>query len=193
MTDNPQTPAPAHDPKKDKLVAGCVIGGLSLLGIAFLAVGIYRMTPSWETIQNARASTSWTETEAKITGARINVIEGSTSTGTPNRYQPTAGYTYQVDGTEYTGENIRFAELDYHNRGARNKAQKVIDPYSNYPTVKAYYNPADPSVSVLEPGVTLATFGAITDSILWLLFGIVILGFAIYLLWPQKKQAAEKR
>lgn len=190
MTESNKAPTPAHDPKKDKLIAGCVTGGIALVGIAFLAVGVYRIVPSWETVQNARASTSWNETEAKITGARIEVIEGSAAGNTPMRHLPKVGYTYKVGGTEYTGDTIRFAELDFHRRGSRNKAQKVIDPYSNYPTVKTHYNPADPSVSVLEPGVTLATFGAITDSLLWLVIGIAILGFVVYLIWPRGTQAA---
>lgn len=188
MTDPAPASVPPPNPKKEKLIVFCVVGGIALVGIAFLAVGIFRMSPSWETVKNARASSDWPQTEAVITGARIEVIEGSVSTDKPTRHLPKVGYTYQVEGTEYTGENIRFAELDFRHRGSRDKAQKVIDPYSNYPTVKAHFNPADPSVSVLEPGVTLATFGAITDSLLWILFGIVILGFVGYLLWPGGKK-----
>lgn len=196
MTDSGKTSAPAVNPKKEKLIVFCVVGGIALLGIAFLVIGVVRIAPSRDTIQNARASTSWPRTGAKVTGARIEVIEGSVSTDTPTRHLPKVEYTYRVGEIDYTGDTIRFAELDFHRRGSRNRAQKVIDPYSNYPEVTAHYNPDAPSVSVLEPGVTLATFGALTDSLLWILFGTGILGFVGYLIWPrgetQEKGAVEK-
>ena len=186
--DTQQTPNALNqsDPATDKKVMIGCFSFLVLVAIACVVYGAILFAPSRQTIQYAKESPDWPTTTAQVTSARVEFVQGSHTGSSNSTWTPEVNYTYAVDGVDYTGNTIRYAELVFRKRGARDKSQAVIDPYSNYPTVTVSYNPEDHSISVLEPGVTFQTYLMITNSIGFMAIGLAVLGFFIWLVFPRK-------
>lgn len=101
--------------------------------------------------QQVAAAASWPSVEGRITASAVlSERERNSSGNFELRYTPRISYEYAVDGTSYAGDRVRFGLLNL----AHEKASKDI--CARYPlgsTATIYYNPANPSESVLERGV----------------------------------------
>jgi hypothetical protein len=85
--------------------------------------------------------------------ARGNVIKSyvrrAVTTGGSNvNVMPEVVYIYSVDGVDYRGNRIFFLEDGTGSSWSQKKAEK----YKVEQQIEVYYNPQDPSISVLEPG-----------------------------------------
>lgn len=186
MTSNTEhTPTAEPNPSSEKKIVIGVAAIVVTLISAAMGIGIYLMGPSLELINNARQSEQWPQTNAQIASARVAFLEGPVAQGN-SLWIPEVSYTYQIDGNSYQGSQIRFAHLDFRRRGARQRAQEVINPYANFPTVVVHYKPDQPEVSVLEPGLTLRSFSLITDAIGFFFIGLVLMAVAGWIFWPRK-------
>jgi len=173
-------------PAREKRVfVGC-FSILVLLVIICIGFGVHLLRPSWNTIQNAQRSPDWPQTSAQVTGARVIFNDAGQASEGRSTWVPEVTYTYQVNGTAYEGDTIRFSRLVFLKRGAKDRAQDVIDPYAGFPKVTVSHDPDDPSISVLEPGVTMGTFSAITDSVGYILIGLVGVAFLSWIFFPRR-------
>ncbi len=84
------------------------------------------------------------------------------------------GYNYTVNGISYTGHHYR-----YDDRNAAWEYRSAIDAYPRWSARKVYYNPNDPSDSLLDPGLDgcdllLLLFATPLNAVtlaLWVAFG----------------------
>jgi hypothetical protein len=122
-----------------------------------------------------RREESWARAEATIT--RADVIETSVwGGGSSTYYKPQVSYRFSVDGTEHEGHRI---QMDAGASTDRAQVRSWIAGYSEGGTVLAYYDPKDPSSSVLE----LDDDGGILLVWAWLcltIFGTAAAAFALY-------------
>jgi hypothetical protein len=101
----------------------------------------------------AKASRAWPETRGVVTKAAVQEIV-TTDDDTPSRsYMPRLEYSYLVAGKRQSHSRIRFGTGIY-STGFRFYPRRLMRPYSVGQAVKVFYDPADPSVAVLEPGKT---------------------------------------
>lgn len=132
---------------------------VSLFPIAFLiALG-------WaiRLVVRGRASLRWPSVTGEITTLRVDAkVQGRGRT-----YVPVIAYNYRVAGRECVGTKIdaTFGHESWFRRGA----EKVLEPYCVGTEVTVYYNPANPSESLLRPG---APGG------MWMVIVAIVLGFA---------------
>ncbi|MBI1921193.1 MAG: DUF3592 domain-containing protein [Geobacter sp.] len=92
--------------------------------------------------------------------------------GDTSCYVPEVNYTFTVEGREYTGDTISVRGV-----GSRLKdVQQIIAKYPVESQVIVFYNPKDPTDSLLEPG-------ADASSALPFIVGVVFLSFALFQLF----------
>lgn len=66
-------------------------------------------------------------------------------------YLPGLQYAYKVDGRMYVGTRIDFHTQDsFH---AKESAESWLYKYPRGSTVRVYYDPKNPSITILEPGM----------------------------------------
>ena len=113
-----------------------LVYSIALLGIVINAV---------RQMSRAEASRNWFTTNGQVVYSSVHQeSDGPYSV-------PVVKYRYRVEGQEYESSRIRFTwtgESTYPWT-----ASKVVNKYSVSKTVRVYYNPKNPSVAVLIPGL----------------------------------------
>ncbi len=154
--------------KNPRLITGVVFG---VLGIGFLSVGAFLY------IQGTR-SLSWVEIEGEMVNSKIDSHRRQSSEGRSRSYLTLkVSYRYTVDGETYTndrynvGTNIvgRFAGWG----GASARSEEYREK------LNLFYNPSNPSESVLTKGVPKAGHRNLTVGGTFLLFGILTFIFSL--------------
>ncbi|MCX7429306.1 MAG: DUF3592 domain-containing protein [Planctomycetia bacterium] len=145
-----------------------VVGVLLLLGspmIVFTAYGNYT---------NAKASATWPSVEGLITRSEVEEL----GFGRKRTFQARIQYRYQVNGRRYSGSRVQFANT---RGGGESAAQSLVQQYPAHSTQKVFFDPADPSSSVLEPGST--SLGLILLSV----GPLLAVGFALFFIQAARK------
>jgi hypothetical protein len=125
------------------------------MGLISLLTGLLVMLYAARSIARARASTSWPVVEAMVTRSDV-FTRKSTSTGrnqavsaTMYEHYPAVWYEYEVQGQRYRSKRIIFFRTNY----TRSDAEVAVARYPIGRPVTAHFNPANPKVAVLEPGL----------------------------------------
>jgi hypothetical protein len=114
----------------------------------------------------ARASRSWPSTEGVIIESRL--------TSNCSYCRPFINYRYVVNGQSFVGNHLVAGPQDYYNRG---EANTKTHSYAVGRRLAVYYDPKDPAVSCLEPGV-LRWF-----TYLYLTFAACLMSAGLFLVW----------
>lgn len=125
--------------------------GLWVFSIIFMLIGLYLLTEYME-------STSWTQTTATIvrSGVQRNVhmrrVNNQVHTSTD--YTVEAKYLYTVDGKSYTGNRYDIGRGKSFSKSfnKRSEAKKWLEesPYKKGSQITIFYNPEDPSESMVS-------------------------------------------
>jgi hypothetical protein len=113
-------------------------------------------------------SQSWPYTEGTILSSRVKQAGQYDST----QYRVAVRYQYVVDGTTYTSRRRAFG-LRYST--GRHDARKVADEYSAGTTVTVYYDPKNPKLAALEPGIAVENFIVLAVCLVFLVIGLRLL------------------
>jgi hypothetical protein len=117
-------------------VLGLITGGtLLLIGSILFSAGAWRLL-------SARASRSWLPANSVIIEARL-----------PSHCAhcwPVINYRYIVSDQSFVGDHIVAGPQDYY---SPQQAQVKVEQYIVGRQLTAYYDPRDPSVACLEPGI----------------------------------------
>lgn len=95
----------------------------------------------------SKAAESWLKTQGVVQSSELSVrrnrdTDGSSST----QYFPKVVYNYEVKGTNYTSNVLSFGKANT----SKKKANLAVAKYPVGTSVQVYYDPADPTKSVLE-------------------------------------------
>jgi len=152
---------------------GC-LGSISSMGI-FLLIGLGLSVWGWTILQDARASASWPSVEGRVISSEVT---RSTDADGAVSYSPEVTYSYTVENASYTNGRIKFGENAY---GNRNKAEEIAANYPVGRTVTVYYEPEQPALSVLEPGVTAGSFIVLCIGVFFVIISLMIAPLAMFL------------
>lgn len=155
-----------------------------LLLLLMLAGGSYLIWRGLYFIRLGRESAYWPTTQGKVSRSYLHSHthttqnqDGTSSSSTS--YSPHLRYTYEVNGVWYRSNTIvlGYEELSM----SRLEAEAYLDNYPTGAELTVFYNPQEPSMSVLIPGrisygVSLVIGGVIFTVVL--LAMIFFLGFA---------------
>ncbi|MGQ5515464.1 DUF3592 domain-containing protein [Halococcus saccharolyticus] len=142
---------------------GAVI--LLVIGLAATGFGAYDYIQQSDTVANS------VEVNAEIT--ETGVVEASSPGSSLGAdHKPTVRFTYNYEGTSYTGTNVFPAETspDYD---TRSEARSVIDGYETGDTVTAYIDPDEPDNAFLKNQTTNAPLLFAGVGMLFIIIGFV--------------------
>ena len=148
------------------LLFGLLCGGG--LALVFGGIGAFLIYQSIQQRKKAGASQSWPSTAGQITHASISHSTSTDSEGdTTDSYSPHLSYTYQVLGSQYTGDKISIGfQQSFSNR---NKAAEILAHYPEAAQVAVFYNPQNPAEAVLERRAS----GSTVALVIGIIFAIV--------------------
>lgn len=99
----------------------------------------------WRVAQQKKAAANWPHVDGRIT--RSDLTQRRDADGSLD-YLPDIHYTYAVNGTPFEGKRVRYGLMRLDQKGAT----AIRTRYPEGDVVKVFYNPANPSDSVLETG-----------------------------------------
>tara|TARA_B100000282_G_scaffold1908_1_gene1314 strand:+ start:130 stop:600 length:471 start_codon:yes stop_codon:yes gene_type:complete len=135
-------------------------------------------------------SENWDKGTATITSSEIEKTESKSKdaqgfTQTSTSYSVRVKYSYTVEGSNYEGNTVGFGTMSHNERS---DAQEELKSYPKGKTIDVYYDPENPSDSVLNKGVFWPMYIVIVVMVI-ILIGSIWASFALtkYL----KKRAAD--
>jgi hypothetical protein len=155
-----------------------VLGGLAA-GAACGLLGVYLILRGSDARKRAAQSLLWPTTDGEILAAAVKTEVRTDAQGARSPfYIPAARYSYIVAGTHYSGDVIRpgLVQFPY---GQMAQAQAHIDLYKVGAKVPVHYDPAHPSVAVLETAET----GGIHNNIAGYLLLTLAIGGLLFAVW----------
>lgn len=114
-----------------------------------LVVGLLTARGHRRARANASAAQRWRSAPGKVIETGIGVQTGHNSSGGYSYFSPWIRYSYVADGTERTGQRLRFGDVTTRTRGG---AETILGRYPAGAEIKVHFDPDAPDESVLEPG-----------------------------------------
>jgi hypothetical protein len=127
------------------------IGFPTLVSLIFVIIGWLLARFALKMTAKAQQSRLWPSTEGEIShAATLYETSRSPSGGLSATYKADIAYRYQVNGKDYSSSTISLLDVS----STAGQAQSIVDRYPDKSKVQVFYNPDDPSDSVLEPGTS---------------------------------------
>lgn len=139
----------------------------------FVIIGLVIMALGGKSLLKASASESWPTTKAVVKSSEIESYYDRESRNTT--YGAEVIYEYVVDGNEFVGDRVKFGKVasDYED------ANYYLKKYPKGKSIVTYYNSADPSESILEPGIHSSTWFKPIFGFVFTLFGSLFVFMSI--------------
>lgn len=139
-----------------------------IAGLVLALFGVYMLRRAITRYKNAVASHLWPTTNGHLADVRLwgkRNIDGEMK----DAEKLAVEYSYEINGLKYTGRSVAFYTLLYP------RTVELAERLSSKSNVKVYYNPKNPSESVLEPGLNPEKpYSDLIISILSVATGVVI-------------------
>ena len=187
MNQAPPNPRPPISPGCSKAFI-FVVGRLFPLSfgfgsIIFLSVGLWMINKGMQSENWVKGTATITSSEIEKTESRSKDAQGFTKTSIS--YSVRVKYSYAVKGSNYEGNTVGFGTISHNERS---DAQEELKSYPKGKKIDVYYDPENPSDSVLKKGVFWPMYIVIAVSVITLI-GSIWASFALtkYL----KKRTAE--
>jgi len=116
----------------------------SLLGL-FAAVAILAAVIIITTLVNQIGTKNYLPVAATVTKSEVRITHGKSTS-----YKPVIHYRYTVAGTDYTSSRIKYTGA----AGGKSASNAMVNAHPVGSAVTAYYDPREPSRSVLFQGLT---------------------------------------
>jgi hypothetical protein len=149
------------------------LSGLFLLaGLGLLVFGVLFL-------QQAGETRSWPSTIGEVQNVRVRWSSDSKNNRT---YYYSVYYAYQANDRAYEGNRYALGSGTTASKRYSTEAEARVAARLDYPIgseVEVYYNPADPTSAVLEPGADWGTYVPLTLGLCFSPIGIVAL-YAIH-------------
>ena len=119
-----------------------------------------------EILRNSQASMKWPTTDGIIVRSEMVAAEGKDSAA----YHAIIRYNYELGTQSYSSNQVSFGQ---NGSADLNTVQSLIRRYEKKQKIRVHFNPANPTESVLETGVTWASFKIIGIGLLLFTAGVL--------------------
>jgi hypothetical protein len=116
----------------------------------------------------ASHSSTWPSVTGHILSSSVRVDDTHSRRGSGRSYTPLITYSYAVNGNALTGHEIAPGRI-----WDSSSAHTAVVKFAGDSTTPVYYNPADPTTAVLEPGLSAASFGSLAIAALFIAFSSI--------------------
>jgi len=151
-------------------------------GIAFIILGAVVSLLAIVNIVKGIRSNKWPSVEGKLVSIGNHSIKGVLSdrslgdeaylmAGTKIKLS----YKYNVEYVDYQGKRFSFADTTIRSASA---LRRILDDYKKDQTVNIYFQPKNPSNSVLQRGIAISNFTALIPSLLFVALGVTVLFYS---------------
>jgi hypothetical protein len=154
--------------KQKRLIIGFAALAILFL-LAIFAYQMWRTANFYQTYLQAGLSSQWPTVEGKRGYAFTRELEMTPGGKKIRGYEAVLSYDYEVAGRPYKGSILFFG---YQGTADRASAEAVAQRYKQMISFRVFYNPANPAISVLEPGHQEALRGQ-----LWGMGMLMVLSF----------------
>ena len=177
MNQPPSNPRPPISPGCSKAFI-FVLGRLfplsfGLGGLIFLGVGLWAINKGMQSENWDKGTATITSSEIEKTERRSKDPQGFNQTSTS--YSVRVKYSYTVEGSNYEGNTIGFGTMSHNEKS---DAQEELKSYPKGKKIDVYYDPENPSDSVLKKGVFWPMYIVIAVSVITLI-GSIWASFAL--------------
>ena len=139
----------------------------AFVGLVACGLGVLALTAGYQRYWRGSASEGWPITQGSVIAASTDTPDDSSDTAAYARFV----YEYEVAGAKHYNNLRRFAEIE---GGSQDEADRIATRYRKGAAVKVSYYPADPDVSVLEPGNTTAALWLPGIGVVLILFSLAV-------------------
>lgn len=137
--------------------------------IILLVIGLVVMVKFGRDILLGRQSQSWPKTSGTVMQSGLHTYHDTDDDGnSTTTYGVSVRYSYTVTGQQYESDRRTFSEV---RTGSMRRTQQILDRLPQGGSVEVYYDPANPSSSVLEAGVGASTYALLAFSIVLVIAG----------------------
>ncbi len=163
-------------PKKRTFPVFAYVFGL--LMIALGAVSFVLLPIGCKSVVAQYSANEWPSVQGTVVAARLLERETENEESTYTEYHAQVSTRYEIDGRNY---EIREVYVGQRGAWASNYARerKLVRKYRKGRRVSVYYNPADPGVATLEPGLRPWNYASIVMDSVFVLIGLASLIYAI--------------
>ena len=144
------------------------LGSMIFLGFGLWAINKGMQSENWD---KGTATVLMSDIEKSETKSKD--AQGFTRTSTS--YSVRVKYSYTVEGNNYEGNTVGFGTMSHNERS---DAQEELKSYPKGKTIDVYYDPENPSDSVLKKGVFWPMYIVIAVSVI-MLIGSIWASFAL--------------
>jgi hypothetical protein len=152
-----------------------VLGGITV-GLALFAFGLFLIKNGRNRRRIGQQSGNWPVADGKILTA---IVAKKSYPTTGIFHVPRVHYSYAVAGRQYQGDVI-CPGIEQFGLGSELQAQACIDRYPVGATVPVHYDPADPSVALLQ-ATQIGGMRNIVGGSIALVLGVCIFGLGVFI------------
>lgn len=152
--------------------------------LLFAAAGCASVYYGGRGIIMGAASSKWSSTMGKIKNCDPKRSSSNKNNSISTVYHARVIYEFTVDGEAFTGDRYSYGESTQGSYSSADSAKRQFPKGSG---IKVYYNPADPSESVLKAGIIWS------KSLGWLVVGLIMLGITSLVAWAIVAVAKDER
>lgn len=134
--------------KQKKLIIGFAALAILFL-LSIFAYQLWRTANFYQTFLQAGLSRQWPSAQGEMGYAFARELESTSGGKKIQGYEAVLSYEYAVAGHPYKGNLLFFG---YQGTADRANAEAIVKRYKGASSLQVFYNPADPAISVLEPG-----------------------------------------
>ncbi len=140
-------------------------------GVVISVAGVATMGLEWRLLREALRSARWPKIVGRVTASEFKSgpLAGRYIRTTTGR--AAISYQYELNGRELTGSRVFVGDEEF---GSAYDAQRRTRHYYAGVVVDVYYDPADPSRTVLEAGVNWSRAWKFLTGVAMLAFGVAV-------------------
>ena len=145
---------------------------ICFVGAAFFVGAAYWLYQTWQPrVRLGLDSRDWPTAPATFQSGYVDFEDGIANQNERANYEPVISYVYSVDGIGHYNDVRAATTIGY---ASREEAEAFIASYPKEGLL-AHYNPEDPTVCVLEPGISVGYRMLVILPITLVLVGLLIL------------------
>ncbi len=158
----------------------------ALMMVAGIVVSYWAVNLLWA----AFASTRWPSAEGRVISSFVERVEEEDRLRRDSRteapsYRAAVTYSYRVGDSLYSGDRVFFGDYSSSFPG---HARGICERYPPGRAIVVYYDPEDPRVSVIEPGVSVGAVIPLLIGLVFVAVGVIgLFGGAILRLLEQSR------